>query len=107
MTDAKYDDFRTIRDFLRHAVTEFAREQVHFGHGAGGAVDEAAFLILEALALPIDDVNPWLDARLLAAEKKLLADLIRARVKTRMPAAYLLNKAYMQGVPFYVDERVI
>lgn len=101
------DEFVTIRDFFRHAVSEFARADLHFGHGAGSAVDEAAFLILEALRLPIDDINPWLDARLLAAEKKRVGDLLRARVSTRMPAAYLLNKAYIQGVPFYVDERVI
>lgn len=107
MTDVPLEEFRTIRDFLRHAVTEFTRAALHFGHGAGGAVDEAAFLILEALALPIDDVNPWLDARLSMKEQKLIADLIRARVKTRIPAAYLINKAYIQGVPFYVDERVI
>ncbi len=101
------DELLTIRDFFRHAVSEFARADLHFGHGAGSAVDEAAFLILETLRLPIDDINPWLDARLLAAERKKVGDLIKARVSTRMPAAYLLNKAYINGVPFYVDERVI
>ena len=101
------DELFTIRDYFRYAVSEFARADVHFGHGASGAVDEAAFLILEALRLPIDDINPWLDARLLAAERQRVGDLIRARVSTRMPAAYLLNKAYIQGVPFFVDERVI
>lgn len=100
-------ELRTVRDFLRYAVTEFTRARLSFGHGAGSALDEAAFIILEALALPIDDINPWLDARLVAAEKERIAALIAARVKTRKPAAYLLNKAYVQGVPFYVDERVI
>lgn len=107
MAETKPEELATVRDFLRYAVTTFSRAGVHFGHGATTAVDEAAFLILEALALPIEDINPWLDARLLAAERKRLAELVRARVSTRMPAAYLLNKAYMQGVPFYVDERVI
>ena len=100
-------ELKTVRDFLRYAVTEFSRAGLHFGHGAGSALDEAAFIILEALSLPIDDINPWLDSRLLAAEKERIAALIEARVKTRKPAAYLLNKAYVQGVPFYVDERVI
>jgi ribosomal protein L3 glutamine methyltransferase len=100
-------ELQTVRDFLRHGVTEFSRAGLYFGHGAGTALDEAAFLILEALALPVDDINPWLDARLTADEKERLAALIAARVTTRKPAAYLLNKAYVQGVPFYVDERAI
>lgn len=97
----------TVRDFFRFAVTEFARARLSFGHGATNAVDEAAFLTLEALSLPIDDINPWLDARLTQAEQKRVLSLIEERVRTRRPAAYLLNKAYIQGVPFYVDERVI
>lgn len=101
------ETFFTIRDFLRHAVSSFTRAGLHFGHGASNAVDEAAFIILEALSLPIDDINPWLDARLDAAERARLNALIEARIKTRKPAAYLLNKAYIQGLAFYVDERVI
>lgn len=101
------DDLLTVRDFFRFAVTEFTRAKLHFGHGATNAVDEAAFLALEALSLPIDDINPWLDARLTREERQRLRSLIDARVATRKPAAYLVNKAYIQGVPFYVDERVI
>ncbi len=100
-------DLVTIRDFFRHAVTSFAHAGLVYGHGATNAIDEAAFLILEALSLPIDDINPWLDARLTEDERGRLAALIEARVKTRRPAAYLVNKAYIQGVPFHVDERVI
>jgi ribosomal protein L3 glutamine methyltransferase len=100
-------DLATIRDFFRRAVTSFTRAGLVFGHGATNAIDEAAFLILEALSLPIDDINPWLDAHLTADERGRLAALIEARVKTRKPAAYLVNKAYIQSVPFYVDERVI
>jgi ribosomal protein L3 glutamine methyltransferase len=101
------EGFVTVRDFFRHAVTSFARAKLSFGHGAGDAIDEAAYLILEALSLPIDDINPWLDARLSAEERERLSALIDERVRTRKPAAYLVRKAYIQGVPFYVDERVI
>jgi len=97
----------TVRDFFRFAVSEFTHAKLHFGHGAANAVDEAAFLVLEALSLPIDDINPWLDARLTEDERRRLLSLIGERVRTRKPAAYLVNKAYIQGVPFYVDERVI
>ena len=97
----------TIRDFLRWALSAFRAAKVVHGHGTTSATDEAAFLILEALHLPVDDINPWLDARLLDAEKQTLARLIRARIETRMPAAYLVKRAYIHGMPFYVDERVI
>jgi ribosomal protein L3 glutamine methyltransferase len=97
----------TIRDFLRHAVSSFNEAELVFGHGTDNAFDEAAFLVLEALHLPIDNLEPFLDARLLGSEKRRLAELIEARVTSRKPLPYLLNKAYIQGVPFFVDERVI
>ena len=101
------EELLTVRDFFRHAVSAFGRAEIAFGHGATNAIDEAAYIVLEALGLPIDDINPWLDAKLLRAERRRLAELIEARVTTRKPAAYLLNKAYIGDAPFYVDERVI
>jgi ribosomal protein L3 glutamine methyltransferase len=100
-------ELKTIRDMLRYAVSRFRAAKLVHGHGTTSPVDEAAFIILESLCLPIDDINPWLDATLLKSERLKLAKLIDARVKTRKPAAYLLNKIYMQGIPFFVDERVI
>jgi ribosomal protein L3 glutamine methyltransferase len=100
-------ELSTIRDFLRHAVSRFNQAELVYGHGTDNAFDEAAFLVLEALHLPIDSLEPFLEARLLASEKVRLAELIEARVTTRKPLPYLLNKAYIQGVPFFVDERVI
>ena len=97
----------TIRDYLRFAVSRFREAKLAHGHGASNALDEAAFLILETLNLPVDDINPWLDAKLLPAEREKLATIIEARVTTRKPAAYLTKKTYIHGVPFYVDERVI
>jgi ribosomal protein L3 glutamine methyltransferase len=101
------DVFVTLRDFFRFAVSRFNAANLSFGHGTTNSVDEAAFLLLEALHLPIDALDPFLDARLLPAERARLLSLIEARVATRKPAAYLLNRAYIQGEPFYVDERVI
>jgi ribosomal protein L3 glutamine methyltransferase len=97
----------TLRDYLRYAVTRFESADLVYGHGTTDALDEAAFIVLEGLRLPIDRLDPFLDARLLPHERERLADLIDARVTTRKPAPYLLNKAYIKGVPFYVDERVI
>jgi ribosomal protein L3 glutamine methyltransferase len=100
-------NLRTIRDMLRYAVTSFNKAGLAHGHGASNATDEAAFIILESLKLPVSDINPWADARLTAAERDELLALINLRITSRKPAAYLLKRTYMQGVPFYVDERVI
>jgi len=97
----------TIRDFLRFAMSRFRAAKLAHGHGATSALDEAAFLILETLHLPVDDINPWLDAKLTRAERDELAKIIALRIKTRMPAAYLLQRTYMHGVPFYIDDRAI
>ncbi len=104
---AAQNQLSTVRDFLRWALSEFRAAKLVHGHGTTSAIDEAAFLILETLHLPVDDINPWLDARLLDAERGALAEIIRQRIELRMPAAYLLKRAYIHGVPFYVDERVI
>ena len=104
---AAASQLKTIRDFLRWALTEFRKAKLSHGHGTTSAIDEAAFLILETLNLPIDDINPWLDATLLSDERQALANIIRKRIETRLPAAYLVKRAYIHGVPFYVDERVI
>ncbi len=109
MPDAKTapPELATVRDFLRWAVSSFRKARLSHGHGTSTALDEAAFLILEGLSLPVDDINPWLDASLTAVECQRLAQLVRQRVDTRKPAPYLVNRTYIHGLPFYVDERVI
>ncbi len=101
------NNFTNVRDYLRFAVSRFNEAKLAHGHGASNALDEAAFLILETLHLPVDDINPWLDAKLLPAEREKLANILEARITTRKPAAYLTKRTYIHGVPFYVDERVI
>ena len=100
-------ELTTPRDFLRYAVSRFRAAKLVHGHGTTSVIDEAAFLILETLHLPVGDINPWLEATLLQNERQQLLDIIEARITTRKPAAYLLKKTYMHGIPFYVDERVI
>jgi ribosomal protein L3 glutamine methyltransferase len=100
-------DLRTVRDYLRYATSRFAEAKLVFGHGTATAFDEAAFIVLEGLHLPVDRLEPFLDAHLTRPECERLSSLIDARVATRKPAPYLLNRAYVQGVGFYVDERVI
>ena len=97
----------TLRDLLRYAVSSFNAAKLSYGHGTDNALDEAAFLLLESLHLPIDDINPFADARLTLEERKLLLSRIEERIQNRKPAAYIVNRAYIGGMPFYVDERVI
>lgn len=97
----------TIRDFLRHAVSRFNEAGLFFGHGTQDAYDEAAYLILHTLHLPPDRLEPFLDARLTAAERKAVERIIERRVTERTPAAYLTHEAWLGNFRFYVDERVI
>ena len=108
---SKYDEvlasLKTIRDFLRYAVSQFNEAELFFGHGNDNAYDEAAYLILHTLNLPLDTLTPFLDARLLQNEKALLLQLINRRVNERIPLAYLTRQAWQGEYEFYVDERVI
>lgn len=97
----------TVRDFLRFAVSRFNQAQLAFGHGSDNAHDEAAYLILHTLNLPLDTLEPYLDATLLEDEKDELLDKLYARVVERVPVAYLTNQAWQGDFDFYVDERVI
>jgi ribosomal protein L3 glutamine methyltransferase len=97
----------TLLDFVRYAVSRFVEAKLAFAHGTTDPVAEAAFLVCEALHLHPDQFEAFAHARVTAAEGKTILDLIYKRVTTRKPAAYLVNKVYMRGLPFYVDERVI
>ncbi|MGK6312433.1 50S ribosomal protein L3 N(5)-glutamine methyltransferase [Neorhizobium sp. DT-125] len=106
-TDDIAGELVTLRDYWRYAISRFNAANLSYGHGTTTASDDAAFLILDSLDLPIDVLDPFLDARLLPAERRLLAERIEARVTTRKPTSYLTGHAYIQGVRFLVDERVI
>jgi ribosomal protein L3 glutamine methyltransferase len=100
-------ELRTLLDFVRYAVSRFIETKLVFAHGTTDPVAEAAFLVCEALHLHPDRFEMFATARVTAAEAKKILGLIERRVATRKPAAYLVNKIYMRGLPFYVDERVI
>ena len=97
----------TLRDFLRFAVSRFQQAGLVFGHGSDNAHDEAAYLILHTLHLPLDMLEPYLDAALLADEKTELLDKLRERIEQRIPVAYITQHARQGDFDFYVDERVI
>ena len=100
-------ELRTLLDFVRYAVSCFVEAKLIFAHGTTDPVAEAAFLVCEILNLHPDQFETFATARVTAAEGKAILDVIARRVSTRQPAAYLVNKVYMRGLPFYVDERTI
>jgi ribosomal protein L3 glutamine methyltransferase len=98
---------KTVRDCLRFAVSRFNQAQLFFGHGSDDAYDEAAYLILHNLHLPLDRLEPFLDATLTRPELLGILNTLEKRVEQRIPAAYLTNEAFLGDFSFYVDERVI
>jgi ribosomal protein L3 glutamine methyltransferase len=97
----------TIRDWIRFAVSQFEASDIFYGHGTDNGYDEAVWLIMSALHLPMDTLDNFFDARLTQAERTKLADFIEQRISKHTPTAYLLKEAWLQGLKFYVDERVL
>jgi len=107
MARATKSSLVTLGDFFHFAVARFRAARLAYGHGTTNAVDEAAFMVLEALRLPINRIDPWLDLVPTAPERARLMTLIEARIGLRMPAPYLLEAAYMHGVRFHIDRRAL
>ncbi|RZL01909.1 MAG: 50S ribosomal protein L3 N(5)-glutamine methyltransferase [Rubrivivax sp.] len=97
----------TVIELIDAASARLTQAGVSFGHGTVNAFDEAAWLVLWKLGLPIDDLDGVADQPVEAARQAEVDALITQRIDTRQPAAYLTNEAWLQGVPFYVDERTI
>jgi len=107
MTAAAKTELITVRDYIRYAVSRFNAARLFFGHGSDNAWDEAVYLTLHTLHLPLDRLEPFLDARLLPEERIALLDIITRRCQDRLPAAYLTHEAWLGEHRFYVDDRVI
>src|SRR5271167_4641643 len=97
----------TLLDFVRYATSRFVETKLVFAHGTTDPVAEAAFLVCETLHLHPDRFETFAAARVTTLEARKILDIIERRVTSRKPAAYLVNKIYMRGLPFYVDERTI
>ncbi len=98
---------RTPRDLLRFCTSRFNQARLSFGHGSDNAHDEAAYLILHTLHLPLYTLEPYLDAALLPEEIDAVLSLAERRVNERLPMAYLTRQAWQGDFEFYVDERVL
>jgi ribosomal protein L3 glutamine methyltransferase len=107
LDDECRDALLTVRDLVRYGVSRLNAAGVSLGHGSDNAWDEAVYLVLHALHLPLDTLDPFLDARVLASERAAVLYLIDRRVADRVPTAYLTHEAWLRGHRFYVDEHVI
>ncbi len=107
MTSNYPTELHSIRDWVRYAVSQFEASDIFYGHGTDNAYDEAVWLVMSALHLPMDTLDNFFDARLTSAERSKLAGFIEQRITQHTPTAYLLKEAWLQGLKFYVDERVL
>lgn len=97
----------TIKDYIRWGASRFVQAQLSFTHGMASAIDEAAYLVLHTLHLPVDTPSLYFDSRLTTEERQAVAATLQQRIETRKPAAYLTHEGWFCGLPFYVDERVL
>jgi ribosomal protein L3 glutamine methyltransferase len=97
----------TVIELIEQTARQLEAAGVGYGHGTTNAFDEAAWLVLWALKVPLDDLDSVANNAVEAADTAQAAIILRARIDTRKPAAYLTQEAWLQGVPFYVDERTI
>ncbi len=97
----------TVIELVQALSARLEEAGVSFGHGTTNAFDEAAWLVLWKLGLPLDDLDGVADGAVSAADEAAVRTLVEERIRTRKPVAYLTGEAWLQGVPFFVDERVI
>lgn len=107
MFEQAQNELVTLRDLMRFSVSQFNQAKLFFGHGTDNAWDEAAYLLLHSLHLPLDRLDPFMDARVTSDERKVVLEIIRRRIEERLPASYLTNEAWLGEYRFYVDQRVI
>jgi ribosomal protein L3 glutamine methyltransferase len=97
----------TLLNLIEDCSARLQEAGVSFGHGTTNAFDEAVWLALWRLGLPLDDLDGVADRELSPQEQAAIETLVEQRIATRKPAAYLTGEAWLQGLPFHVDERVI
>jgi len=101
------ENLLTIRDLIRYATTSFAEQDIGLGQGTETHFDEACFLILRSLSLPLNSLDIFLDAKLTSTEIDLLRKNINLRAQDRIPASYILQEAWLREYKFYVNEDVL
>lgn len=107
MAQPALSELSSILDFIRWGASQFRAAELSFSHGMASALDEAAYLVLHSLHLPVDTPELYFASKLTQSEKQKVVTILERRIIERKPAAYLTNEAWFAGLPFYVDERVL
>jgi ribosomal protein L3 glutamine methyltransferase len=97
----------TLLDLITREAARLKKAGVSFGHGTANAFDEAAWLVLWSLGMDLDSLEEHAKQEMSAEAEAKAVGLISRRIESRLPAAYITREAWLQNVPFYVDERVI
>ncbi len=97
----------TLLDLITREAARLKKAGVSFGHGTANAFDEAAWLVLWSLGMDLDSLEEHAKQEMSAEAEAKAVELITRRIESRLPAAYITREAWLQNVPFYVDERVI
>jgi len=97
----------TLTDFMRWGASQFVAAELTYGHGLSSPLDEAVYLVLRALHLPVDTPDVYWSSALTQSEKQLVVDILKRRIIEKIPAAYIMQEGWFAGLQFYIDERVL
>jgi len=100
-------ELSTVTDFIRWGASRFVEANLSYSHGLSSPLDEATYLVLRALNLPIDTPNFYWASTLTKSERSIVLQALRKRIIDRIPAAYIFKEGWFAGLQFYVDERVL
>lgn len=103
----EFQQLKSAKDIIRWAASQFSEASLDFGHGMSTPIDEAVYLVLRGLHLPVDTPAIYWDGLLTVHEKKQLYSLLKKRIDERLPAAYITQEGWFAGLSFFVDERVL
>ena len=101
------NELSTMIDFMRWGATQFVGANLSFSHGMSSPLDEAVYLVLRSLKLPVDTPDVYWQSRLTQSEKKIVIATLVKRIEQRIPAAYIMQEGWFAGLQFFVDERVL
>lgn len=101
------EELSTMTDFMRWAASQFVSHDLSYSHGLSSPIDEAVYLVLRSLQLPVDTPEVYWQSKLTSIEKKTVLDVLTRRIEQRIPAAYILQEGWFAGLQFYIDERVL
>ncbi len=102
-----FDELSTLTDFMRWGASRFVEAELSYSHGMSSPLDEAVYLVLRSLHLPVDTPEVYWNSKLTYLEKKTVLSIFKRRIEEHIPAAYLMQEGWFAGLQFYVDERVL